>query len=107
MPVSPFIHVNFVREVFHDRDLDPIEPTIEVYRHFGFDLMHRNMQEIHATCRPFGHLPYALCQELVGDKGIVAPLIQGVFNEVNLGYRRLDELIPVAVLQPGFYHDLV
>ena len=42
MPVSPFIHVNFVREFFHDRDLDPIEPTIEVYRHFGFDLMHRN-----------------------------------------------------------------
>jgi hypothetical protein len=31
-----------VREFFHDRDLDPIEPTIEVYRHFGFDLMHRN-----------------------------------------------------------------
>jgi len=180
MPVSPFIHINFVREFFHDRDLDPIEPTIEVYRHFGFDLMHRNcsveydhltevqtpqwkasiskdregrdetvttvvktpegdIRRVRATrwtceydaecalvefpiktqqdltlCKkympPVGRLdtfPIRRAQELVGDKGIIAPWIQGVFNEVSLGYRRLDDLILDAVLQPGFYHDLV
>lgn len=42
VPVSPFVHINYVREFFSDRDLDPRRPTIDVYQHFGFDLMHRN-----------------------------------------------------------------
>lgn len=180
MPVSPFIHANFVREFFHDRDLDPIEPTIEVYRHFGFDLMHRNcsveydhltavqtpqwqasvstehqgrdetvttvvktpegeIRRVRATrwtceydaeyalvefpiktqqdfvlCKkympPVGRLDTSAirhAKELVGDKGIIAPWIQGAFNEVGFWYRRLDDLILDAVLQPDFYHDLV
>lgn len=180
IPVSPFIHVNFVREFFHDRELDPIEPTIEVYRHFGFDLMHRNcsveydhltarqtpewkvdiekhidgrdetvttivttpegsLRRIRATrwtceydaesavvefpikseqdlrlCRkympPVGHLETSGLQRakrLVADEGIIAPWIQGAFNEVSFWYRRLDDLVLDAVLTPEFYHGLM
>ncbi len=180
MPVSPFIHVNFVREFFKDRDLDPIEPTIEVYRHFGFDLMHRNcsveydhltevqtpqwiaivnkaregrdetvttivktpegdIRRVRATrwtceydaesalvefpiktpqdlalCKkympPVGRLdtsPLLRAKKLVGDQGIIAPWIQGVFNEASFWYRRLDDLIMDAMLQPHFYCDLM
>lgn len=42
IPVAPFIHVNFVRAFFGRQDVDPISDTIEVYRHFGFDIIHRN-----------------------------------------------------------------
>ena len=180
VPVSPFIHVNFVREFFHDRELDPVEPTIEVYRHFGFDLMHRNcsveydhltelqspewkanvsskrdgrdetictvvttpegeIQRVRATrwtceydaesalvefpiksehdlelCKkympPVGRLDTSTilrAKERVGDDGVIAPWIQGVFNEVSFWYRRLDDLILDAVIRPGFYHDLM
>lgn len=42
IPVSPFIHRNFVQWFHQSRDIDIIQGTIDVYRHFGFDLMHRN-----------------------------------------------------------------
>jgi hypothetical protein len=42
VPVAPFIHVNFIKEFFNDNDIDIIEKTIEVYEHFGFDMIHRN-----------------------------------------------------------------
>lgn len=42
VPVSPFVHVNFVREFYSDHDADGPTLTPEVYRHFGFDLIHRN-----------------------------------------------------------------
>ncbi|MBN1445539.1 MAG: hypothetical protein JW957_05485 [Candidatus Omnitrophica bacterium] len=41
-PVSPFIHVNFVKAFFKDAGIDVIDRTPEVYDHFGFALMHRN-----------------------------------------------------------------
>ena len=43
MPVAPFIHMNFVKEYFGDPKVDLIPATMEVYRHFGFDLMLRNV----------------------------------------------------------------
>ena len=42
IPVSPFIHVNYVKEFFATHDVDWVVRTPEVYRHFGFDLIHRN-----------------------------------------------------------------
>ncbi|NPV54451.1 MAG: hypothetical protein HPY71_13200 [Firmicutes bacterium] len=42
LPASPFIHTNFVKEFFKDPDVDLIEGTVEVYKHFGFDVIHRN-----------------------------------------------------------------
>ena len=42
IPVSPFIHVNYVKEFFRANDVDYVARTPEVYRHFGFDIMHRN-----------------------------------------------------------------
>ena len=42
IPVSPFIHVNYVKEFFGTHDVDWTARTPEVYRHFGFDVMHRN-----------------------------------------------------------------
>ena len=180
VPVSPFIHVNYVREFFHDRDLDPIEPTVEVYRHFGFDLMHRNcsveydhltevqtpewkatigrsrdgrdetivavvttpegeIRRVRATrwtceydaqsaliefpvkseqdlrlCKkympPVGRLDTSAirrAKERVGDEGVIAPWIQGAFNEASFWYRRLDDLILDAIVRPNFYHDLM
>ena len=42
IPVSPFIHVNYVKEFFGAHDVDWVARTPEVYRHFGFDVIHRN-----------------------------------------------------------------
>jgi uroporphyrinogen-III decarboxylase len=42
IPVSPFIHVNYVKEFFGTHDVDWVAKTPEVYRHFGFDVIHRN-----------------------------------------------------------------
>ena len=35
IPVAPFIHVNYVKEFYGDHDVDWVEKTPEVYRHFG------------------------------------------------------------------------
>lgn len=180
VPVSPFIHVNYVREFFSDRDLDPIEPTIDVYRHFGFDLMHRNctaaydhltavqtpewqarvdtnsdgrdetvttvvatpegeIRQVQATrwtceydaeaglvefsikserdfqvCKkympPVGRIDMSKvrrAKQLVGNKGIIAPWIQGAFNEASFWYRRPDDLLLDATLRPDFYHEVM
>ncbi len=40
--VAPFIHVNFIQAFFQDKTADLIGKTIEVYDHFGFDIIHRN-----------------------------------------------------------------
>ncbi len=42
IPVSPFIYVNYVKEFFGTHDVDWVVKTPEVYRHFGFDIIHRN-----------------------------------------------------------------
>ena len=47
MPVSPFIHKNFIYEVFdvdieHAGEFDLVEKCIEVNEMFGFDIMHRS-----------------------------------------------------------------
>jgi uroporphyrinogen-III decarboxylase len=42
IPVSPFIHVNYVKEFFGTHDVDCVVKTPDVYRHFGFDVIHRN-----------------------------------------------------------------
>ena len=41
--VSPFIHENFIKELFADPSVDVLEATGGVYEQFGFDLMHRNI----------------------------------------------------------------
>jgi uroporphyrinogen decarboxylase len=42
IPVAPFIHVNFVKEFFNSHEIDAVIRTIDVYNHFGFDIIHRN-----------------------------------------------------------------
>ncbi len=42
VPVAPFIHVNYVDEFFQQAGSDPITKSIEVYDHFGFDIILRN-----------------------------------------------------------------
>ncbi len=54
IPVSPFIHVNYVKEFFGTHDVDWAVQTPEVYRHFGFDLMHRNCTPAHDALGPPG-----------------------------------------------------
>ncbi len=42
VPVSPFIHVNHVKEFFGSHEVDCVEKTPEVYAAYGLDCMHRN-----------------------------------------------------------------
>ena len=55
IPVSPFIHVNYVKEFFGTHDVDWVERTPEVYRHFGFDVMHRNCTAKYDPYGPSDH----------------------------------------------------
>jgi hypothetical protein len=54
IPASPFIHVNYVREFFDDFDVDYVTRTPEVYRHFGFPVMHRNCTPTYDAYGPPG-----------------------------------------------------
>ena len=40
--VVPFIHANFVRAFYENPNVDLIAKTVEVYEHFGLDIIHRN-----------------------------------------------------------------
>lgn len=42
-----------------------------------------------------------------GDDGVTAPWIQGAFNLVAFYYRRLDDLVLDARLNPAFYHRMM
>jgi len=179
IPVSPFIHVNYVKEFFGDPDVDAVARTPEVYRHFGFQVMHRNCTPIYEAFGTAGpgwdvgvtksaegrdetkttviHTPkgalrcvealrwtyeydaeaspieymikgepdldlmmayqprprpadvsdIARAADAVGDDGITAPWIQGAFNLAAYYYRRVDDLLSDALLNPAFYHRLM
>lgn len=42
IPVAPFINVNYVDEFFTQHNMDSVTKTIEIYDHFGFDIIFRN-----------------------------------------------------------------
>jgi uroporphyrinogen-III decarboxylase len=179
IPVAPFIHVNYVKEYFASQDVDAALMTPEVYRHFGFDLIHRNCTPIYDAFGPSGpgwqmevtrerlgrdenttttiHTPegalrlvnslrwtyewdaedavvefpikseadfermasyqppfvpadvslIARARAAVGDEGVIAPWIQGAFNLAAFYYRKLDDLVIDAKLNPRFYQRLV
>ena len=54
VPVAPFIHHNFIDEFFGQHGCDGVEKGIEVYEHFGFDILLR-------TCSVGGYLDEMLC----------------------------------------------
>ena len=54
IPVAPFIHHNFIDEFFGRQGCDGVEKGIEVYEHFGFDIILR-------TCSVGGYLDETLC----------------------------------------------
>lgn len=175
IPVSPFIHINYIKEFYGTQDVDWVARTPEVYGHFGFDLVHRNCSpefdamgpegpdwQMEVVCQeqerdetttttihtPEGQLGWvnalrwtyeydaenALAEypikseadfdllvryqpdpqpadvsdirrakEIVGDTGIVAPWIHGAFNTASIYYRKLDDLLVDAMINPGFY----
>ena len=179
IPVSPFIHINYVKEFYASHDVDWVTRTSDVYQHFGFDLIHRNCTPIYDAFGPQGpdwqmevarrqngrdettttvvHTPegdlryvealrwvyeydaesslveYPIkdetdfelmvryqpahgladvsdikrAQAIVGDDGIIAPWIQGAFNLVAFYYRKLDDLLVDAMLNPGFYQRMM
>jgi uroporphyrinogen-III decarboxylase len=179
IPVAPFIHVNYVKEYYGTHDVDWVVETPAVYRHFGFDIIHRNCSQAPNVLGPDGpdwkvesrveergrnsftttviHTPagamrytealnwtyeydaegalqeYPIkseadfdlfvkyqpaygpldCSDIgraraaVGDDGIVAPWQQGAFNLVAFYYRKLDDLLTDAVLNPDFYHRMM
>jgi uroporphyrinogen decarboxylase len=175
IPVSPFIHINHVKEFFGTHDVDWVARTPEVYAAYGFDVIHRNCSAAYDPCGPSGpgwqvevtrvergrdattHTristprgdiesrevlnwvceydaessivdypirsieDFALfeafqpppaaadvsavrrARDAVGDAGVVAPWIQGAFNLVALFYRKVDDLLMDALIQPEFY----
>lgn len=54
IPVSPFIHVNHVKEFFESNEVDWVSKTPEVYAHYGFDLIHRNCSAVFDAYGPPG-----------------------------------------------------
>ncbi len=54
IPVSPFIHVNHVKEFFGSSDVDWVAKTPEVYSAYGFDLIHRNCSPVYDPYGPSG-----------------------------------------------------
>ena len=179
IPVSPFIHVNHVKEFFGTHEIDCIARTPEVYAAYGFDLIHRNCSpafdpwgpstpqwRVETTrtengrdavtrtriVTPRGEITgreslnwvceydaesslvdypiktpadLALFEEYqppvgtvnldciragraaVGDRGVIAPWIQGAFNLVALFYRKVDDLLTDALLEPEFYRRMM
>jgi uroporphyrinogen decarboxylase len=179
IPVSPFIHVNHVKEFFCSQDVDCVIRTPEVYSAYGFDLIHRNCSpaydslgpsspdwdvEVTRTengrdaatrtrirtprgelcCRevlnwvyeydaesslveypiqsiadfelfqafqpPVGEADVSAvrrAREAVGDDGVVAPWIQGAFNLLAIYYRKVDDLLTDALLEPEFYQRMM
>ncbi|MHC4441574.1 MAG: uroporphyrinogen decarboxylase family protein [Planctomycetota bacterium] len=179
IPVVPFIHVNMVKAFYGDHDADVIRKTIEVYEHFGFDIIHRNctpvydelgptndrwqvdkkvetdgrdqtttitihtpdgdLTQVHrlvwvieydAEVTPVDYLiksekdfekievyqppletidvsPIASAKQALGNKGVTAPWVQGAFNHLAYYYRRLDDLLMDAMVNPAFYHRMM
>lgn len=179
IPISPFIHVNYVKEFYGSHDVDWVTKTPEVYRHFGFDIIHRNCSpamdglglpatgwevekrverrgrdeliaavvhtpagdlrsveslnwtyEYDAECSPLEYpvkseedfelfvryqppvetvdmTDIRRARETVGDDGVTAPWIQGAFNLVAFYYRKLDDLLVDALINPDFYHRMM
>ena len=176
--VAPFIHQNFVKAFFKDPLADLIQGTIDVYRHFGFDLMHRNLnvrydeadlqsaawrvwsteqktadtrivttkittpeRELTQVIRYQDLSPYfrvkaiverfikdeadfeqfpkyqppiprlsfpdlQQAKQIIGEGGITAPWVSGVFNQVS-DYRKLDDLLVDALINPGFFKRMM
>jgi len=179
IPVSPFIHINHVKEFFGAQDADCVAKTPQVYSAYGFDLIHRNCSAVYDAIGPStsdwrveatqttdsrdtathtrittprGEMEYRealkwVCEydaesslvdypikssadfetmqafqppagaadvrdirrarEAVGDEGVVAPWIQGAFNLVALYYRKVDDLLMDALLEPDFYNRMM
>jgi uroporphyrinogen-III decarboxylase len=56
IPVSPFIHLNHIRKVFGNQDVDWVIRTPEVYARYGFDVIHRNCSVAYDPLGPSGPL---------------------------------------------------
>jgi uroporphyrinogen decarboxylase len=54
VPVSPFIHINYIKEFYGSHDVDWVARTPEVYRHFGLDVIHRNCSVAYCAYGPDG-----------------------------------------------------
>ena len=52
--VAPFIYNNFIHEFYKSNEVDTVEKGIEVYKHFGFDIILR-------TCNVFDYLSETAC----------------------------------------------
>ncbi len=179
IPVSPFIHVNHVKEFFGTHDVDWVSKTPEVYSAYGFDIIHRNCSPEYDPIGPSGPdwvveiartengrdtaahtrirtprgdlecrealrwvyeydaessvVEYPIrspadlelfeafqppvgkasvedvrrARQAVGESGVVAPWIQGAFNLLAIYYRKVDDLLMDALLDPDFFHRMM
>jgi len=182
VPISPFIWENFVREFYHNYNVDLIEGTTKVYDYFGFDIIHRictpclgleyekelesknwkpsvtveqkEKSKFERTIieTPQGELTQVIqyekaseyevlkfykeyfikteddldkfikyqppvpdfdtevirkAQKTVGNKGITAPWVQGVFNYLGVYLIGVENLIVAAMANKPFYKKLM
>ena len=47
IPVAPFLHVNFIRELRQNNAVDVVTETVAVYQELGFELIHRNCTPVY------------------------------------------------------------
>jgi uroporphyrinogen-III decarboxylase len=71
------------------------EADFELFRSYQTDLDHVDVSDIERA------------KQAVGDRGIVAPWIQGAFNLVAIYYRKIDDLLVDALLKPRFYKSMM
>ena len=112
-PVSPFVYENFVRLFFKERDPDLLEGTLTVYRHFGFDVVHRNISIRHDP-EVFNSDRWRVAKSREGGNTettrIITPertLTQRVRNEWLSPYHRVRAVVECFIKEPADFEQFV
>ncbi|MHB1455922.1 MAG: uroporphyrinogen decarboxylase family protein [Armatimonadota bacterium] len=81
----------------YDFESAPVEYLIKSEK--DFDLL----MEFQPPVKELDLTPIIKAKEAIGDKGVVAPWIQGAFNFPTIHFRRLDDLVLDAMTNPEFF----
>ena len=101
-PEGELRYIDALRWVYeYDAEGSTIEYPIK--SEGDFDLMARYQPELGVT----DVTDVQRARAVVGDEGVIAPWIQGAFNLVAFYYRKLDDLLMDAVLNPSFYQRMM
>jgi uroporphyrinogen decarboxylase len=85
----------------YDAESSPVDYLIKSENDLDILMAHQPVTE------PFDTTAIPRALEAIGDRGIVAPWMQGVFNHAAYYSRRVDDLIVDALISPEFYHRMM